>query len=82
MLYVGIDLHRKVSQIAAVDGQGGAVLSRRVPSRPMDVLEVFGELPKGEPLEVAFEAWVWGAESPSEVSGGPPRPATIRRCPR
>ena len=30
MIYVGIDLHRKRSQIAALDEQGTELLSRRV----------------------------------------------------
>jgi transposase len=56
MLYVGIDLHRKRSQLAVVDGAGELVRSRRVRSRPDEVSRVFGELPKDEPVEAAFEA--------------------------
>jgi hypothetical protein len=33
MIYVGIDLHRKRSQIAALDEQGTELLSRRGGSR-------------------------------------------------
>ncbi len=56
MLYVGIDLHRKASQIAVVNGAGELVLSRRVRSCPKDVYPIFGELPGDEPVEAVFEA--------------------------
>jgi transposase len=56
MLYVGIDLHRKSSQLAVVDGNGVLVRTRRVQSRPVDVWRVFGELPRDEPVEAVFEA--------------------------
>ena len=52
---VGIDLHRKWSQLAALDAAGQARLSRRIPSRPEEFFRVFGELGP-EPMEVAFEA--------------------------
>lgn len=55
MIYVGIDLHRKWSQVAALDAAGEPQLSRRIPSRPEDFFRVFGELGP-EPMEVAFEA--------------------------
>ncbi len=56
MLYVGIDLHRKSSQLAVVDGNGELVRTHRVQSRPADVWRVFGELPRDEPVEAVFEA--------------------------
>jgi len=34
MIYVGIDLYRKRSQIAALDEQGTELLSRRVANEP------------------------------------------------
>jgi transposase len=55
MIYVGIDLHRKWSQLAALDAAGEQQLSRRIPSRPEEFFRVFGELGP-EPMEVAFEA--------------------------
>ena len=55
MLYVGIDLHRKSSQVAVVNSDGELVRSRRVRSRPDEVWRVFGELPRDEPVEAAFE---------------------------
>ena len=56
MLYVGIDLHRKSSQLAVVNDAGELVRSRRVRSRPEEVWRVFGELPGEESVEAVFEA--------------------------
>ncbi len=56
MLYVGIDLHRKSSQLAVVNDEGELVRSRRVQSRPEEMWRVFGELPGDEPVEAVFEA--------------------------
>ncbi|WP_329343484.1 IS110 family transposase [Streptomyces sp. NBC_01352] len=62
-VYVGIDVHRKRSQIAVAD-QGGAIgVNRNVPNGRMSVLGVIGDLPAGTP--VAFEAafgWGWLVE--------------------
>src|SRR6266508_2859845 len=64
MVYVGVDLHRKSSHVAVLDGEGAVLASRRIPSRPEEFLRVFGELEEG-PIEVAFEAtygWNWFAD--------------------
>ncbi len=62
-VYVGIDVHRKRSQVAVID-QGGQVLANRnVPNGVRPVLGVIGGLPPGTP--VAFEAafgWGWLVE--------------------
>jgi transposase len=62
-VYVGIDVHRKRSQVAVVD-QGGEVLANRnVPNGVEPVLGVIGGLPPGTPA--AFEAafgWGWLVE--------------------
>jgi transposase len=62
-VYVGIDVHRKRSQVAVID-QGGQVLANRnVPNGVEPVLGVIGGLPPGTP--VAFEAafgWGWLVE--------------------
>ena len=34
MVYIGIDLHRKRSQVAALDGNGELLFNRRVATRP------------------------------------------------
>lgn len=64
MVYVGVDLHRKVAHVVALDQEGEPILSRRVATRPDELLRVFGELDH-QPLEVAFEAtlgWGWFAD--------------------
>src|SRR5215510_11570523 len=63
MIYVGIDLHRKRSQIAALDEQGRELLSRRVANDPEALKAILGEL--GGELQVALEAtygWEWLAD--------------------
>src|SRR5499427_9489439 len=59
-VYVGIDVHRKRSQVAVID-QGGEVLANRnVPNGARPILSVIGGLPPGTPA--AFEAafgWGW-----------------------
>src|SRR2546425_12058256 len=64
MLYVGVDLHRKRSVVAALNDQGELMLSRRIASRPEDFQRVFGELEPSS-LSVVFEAtygWHWFAD--------------------
>jgi transposase len=59
-VYVGIDVHRKRSQVAVVD-QGGEVLANRnVPNGVRPILGVIGGLPAGTPAayEAAF-GWGW-----------------------
>src|SRR6266581_931630 len=62
-VYVGIDVHRKRSQVAVIN-QGGEVLANRnVPNGVEPVLRVIGDLPSGTPA--AFEAafgWGWLVE--------------------
>jgi transposase len=67
MIYIGIDLHRKRSHIAALDEQGTELLSRRVANDPEALRAILGEL--GSELRVALEAtygWEWPAE-PAEL---------------
>ena len=62
-VYVGIDVHRKRSQVAVVDQAGQVLANRNVPNGIETVLRVIGELPIGTP--VAFEAafgWGWLAQ--------------------
>jgi transposase len=64
MVYVVVDLHRKTAHVVALDQQGEPVLSRRVATRPDELLGVFEELDH-QPVEVAFEAtlgWGWFAD--------------------
>ena len=62
-VYVGIDVHRKRSQVAVVDEGGEVLANRNVPNGVEPVLGVIGGLPPGTP--VAFEAafgWGWLVE--------------------
>ncbi|MDQ1032535.1 transposase [Streptomyces umbrinus] len=57
--YVGIDVHRRRSQIAVTDEGGKIAVNRNVPNGRETVLGVIGDLPVGTP--VAFEAaFGWG----------------------
>lgn len=60
MVYIGVDLHRKRSQLAAINAAGEPIFNRSIPSKADEFLRVFRELGP-EPIEVAFEATVgWG----------------------
>jgi len=64
MVYIGVDLHRKVSHVVALDKAGATILSRRFDHSPDAFRRVFGELAP-EPISVAFEAtygWGWFAD--------------------
>ena len=59
-VYVGIDVHRKRSQVAVVNEGGEVLANRNVPNGVRPILSVIGELPAGTPA--AFEAahgWGW-----------------------
>ena len=59
-VYVGIDVHRKRSQVAVVNEGGEVLANRNVPNGVKPVLSVIGELPAGTPAayEAAF-GWGW-----------------------
>jgi transposase len=62
-VYVGIDVHRKRSQIAVVDESGEVQVNRNVANGVEPVLSVLGGVPRG--TAVAFEAaygWGWLVE--------------------
>lgn len=64
MVYLGVDLHRKVSHVVALDESGEVLLSRRFGNDPAEFRRVFGEL-EPAPIEVVFEAtygWGWFAD--------------------
>jgi transposase len=64
MMYLGVDLHRKVSQVAVLDEAGRLVMGRRFHNDADEFRRVFGEL-EPAPIEVAFEAtygWGWFAD--------------------
>src|SRR5213078_5292077 len=55
-VYVGIDVHRKRSQVAVIDAGGEVLANRNVPNGAEAILKVIGGLPPGTPaaLEAAF----------------------------
>src|SRR6516162_4807935 len=62
-VYVGIDVHRKRSQVAVINEGGEVLANRNVPNGTQPFLRLIGDLPAGTP--VAFEAafgWSWLAE--------------------
>src|SRR6516225_9676372 len=62
-VYVGIDVHRKRSQVAVVSEEGKVRLNRNVVNGSEPMLRLVGGLPSGTP--VAFEAafgWGWLVE--------------------
>ena len=67
-VYVGIDLHKRVSQVAVLDKRTGEVRQKRVANQEQaEWEELFGSL--GEEVEVALEAtgnWMWLADSLQE----------------
>jgi transposase len=66
--YVGMDVHRKRSQIAIVDDAGVQQRNRNLPNDPAKLIPILGALPAGTP--VAFEAaygWGWLVELLEEL---------------
>jgi hypothetical protein len=62
-VYVGIDVHRKRSQVAVVTEDGQVQLNKNVVNGMEPFLRLIGDLPAGTP--VAFEAafgWSWLAD--------------------
>jgi transposase len=59
-IYVGMDVHRKRSQVALVDEHGVQLANRNLPNDPAELVSILGALEPGTP--VAFEAaygWGW-----------------------
>ena len=62
-VYVGIDVHRKRSQVAVVTEDGTVQLNKNTVNGTEPILRLIGNLPAGTP--VAFEAafgWSWLAD--------------------
>lgn len=69
MVYAGVDLHRKRSQVAILDGDGQLLLERNIPSIGSEFIAIFERF-DDEPIEVAFEAtygWGWFADLLAEA---------------
>jgi transposase len=67
-VYVGMDVHRKRSQVALLDEHGAQLLNRNLPNDPAELVPILGRLAPGTP--VAFEAaygWGWLADLLEEL---------------
>jgi transposase len=63
MVYAGIDVHRKRSQVAIIDKSGSEVLNRNLENGSEALIDILEDLNPGTP--VAFEAtygWGWLAD--------------------
>jgi hypothetical protein len=79
-VYVGMDVHRKRSQVAVVDDAGTERRNRNVPNDPAELVPILGALPPGTP--VAFEAaygWGWLVDLLDELELEP-HPVHPSRC--
>ena len=68
-MYVGMDVHRKRSQVALVDEQGVQLANRNLANDSAELVAILGRLEPG--TSVAFEAaygWGWLAELLDELS--------------
>jgi hypothetical protein len=82
-VYVGIDVHRKRSQVAVVTEDGTVQLNKNVVNGSEPMLRLIGDLPSGTP--VAFEAafgWGWLADLPEDYSETPSAFGTNRAVTR
>jgi transposase len=67
-VYVGMDVHRKRSQVALLDHDGTQLANRNLPNDPTELIAILGRLEAGTP--VAFEAaygWGWLADLLAEL---------------
>jgi transposase len=65
---IGMDVHRKRSQVAVVDDTGVPQRNRNLPNDPAQLVPILGALPPGTP--VGFEAaygWGWLVELLEEL---------------
>ena len=83
MVYVGMDVHRKRTQVAILDEDGTQLMNRNVPNDPAEMATILGPLGPGTPA--VFEAaygWGWLAEvRTSAWSPTWPTPSGARRSP-
>jgi transposase len=59
-IYVGMDVHRKRSQVALLDEHGVQLANRNLPNDPAELVSILGSLEPGTPvaLEAAY-GWGW-----------------------
>jgi transposase len=59
MVHVGVDLHKRISQIATLTGEG-ELRQHRFANHPRKLEEFFGQLPPGTPVAIeATGTWWW-----------------------
>jgi transposase len=80
-VYVGIDVHRKRSQVAVIDQDGQVLANRNVNNGVQPILRVIGGLPPGTPA--AFEARIrlgvaGGAAGGLRLRAAPGAPAAVQ----
>lgn len=67
-MYIGMDVHRKRSQVAVLNDRGDELLNRNVPNEPAALLPILGKFLPGTP--VVFEAcygWGWLVDLLEEI---------------
>jgi transposase len=84
-IYVGMDVHRKRSQVALLDEHGVQLTNRNLPNDPAELVTILGSLEPGTP--VAFEAaygWGWLVDLLEDLELEPHlvHPAAARPSPR
>ena len=83
MAYLGIDLQRKRSQVAARDEKGELLFNRRVATRAGKLFDAIGDAGEEE-VQVVFEAtfgWGWQTCSPKPASRPTLRTPGDQHCP-
>ena len=80
-VYVGIDVHRKRSQLAVIDARGEVLANRNVPNGVEPILGVIGGLPPGTPAAsgAAFgTGWLAGAAGRLRLRPAPGAPVAVQ----
>src|SRR2546423_8885428 len=78
-VYVGIDVHRKRSQVAVIDAKGEVLANRNVPNGVEPILKVIGGPPPGAPAAVAGGVGAGGWGGCRGDKGFVPPPGAPRR---
>ena len=78
-VYVGIDVHRKRSQVAVVSEDGTVQLSKNVVNGSGPMLRLIGDLPTGTPVASgAASGWGWLARLLEDYGFEPHRVHPLR----
>jgi hypothetical protein len=78
MVYIGVELHRKTTQVAAVNGEGELLVNRKVPTSGPDILRVFGDVAaEATPTAIALRPRSGGDGSPTYFAMPASRPTWL-----